>query len=226
MTDPHPTDPDRFYSAEQRALQDATDRRAIADRLATTIVHREVPPEHADFITSRDFFLLATVDADGRPTVSYKGGPPGVVQVPDPSTLLFPDYDGNGMYLSLGNIRATASIGLLFLDLETPHRVRVQATATVLADDPDLDRFPGARHLVRADVDAVFVNCGRYVHRYRRLAPSRFVPGPDGRQPHPAWKRIEGFQDALPADDRHRTTAEGGPITHDAYRARVRAGDP
>lgn len=220
------TDPDRFYTSEQRVLQDATDHRALADRLAGAIVRPRIDPDHAAFITSRDFFLLATTDADGHPTVSYKGGAPGFVHVLDPTTLVFPSYDGNGMFLSLGNITASDKIGMLFLDLETPHRLRVQATAAVHDDDSEMMRFPGATHLVRAQVEATFVNCGRYLHRYQRVASSRFVPDIDGDQPYPAWKRIDALQDALPAKDRGRAAQEGGEITMDNYAARVQAGDP
>lgn len=220
------TDPDRFYTPQQRELQEAADTRALADRLARTVVTDELPPDHAAFVASRDFFFLATVGADGRPTVSYKGGAPGFVEVVDPTTLVFPDHDGNGMFLSLGNIRATGRIGMLFLDLETPHRVRVQARAVVDDDERSAARSRGAPRAVRATVEAVFVNCGRYLHPHRRTGTSRFVPDADGDQPFPAWKRVDVFQDVLPAADRGRADDEGGTITREQYRARVRAGRP
>jgi uncharacterized protein len=189
-------------------------------------VRPRLDADHTAFISSRDLFFLATVDANGHPSVSYKGGAPGFVSVLDPTTLAFPSYDGNGMFRSLGNIDATARIEMLFLDLETPHRLRVRASATVHDDGPEMTRFPGATHVVRAQVEAAFVNCGRYVHRYQRVAPSRFVPDTHGDQPYPAWKRIDVFQDALSARDRGRTTRAGGAITVDEYAVRVQAGDP
>jgi uncharacterized protein len=216
------TGPDRFYTPQQRALQGAADTRALADRLAETIVTAELPEDHAAFIASRDFFFLATVDQAGSPTVSYKGGAPGFVEVVDRSTLVFPDHDGNGMFLSLGNIRATGRIGMLFLDLETPHRVRVQARAIV----EDGRGVAGAERVVRATVEAVFVNCGRYVHRHRRTCSSPYVPDAEGRQPYPAWKRVTVFQDVLPGPDRGRAATEGGTLTVEEYRARVRDGRP
>lgn len=217
------SDADGFYTEHQRVLQREADTRPLADRLATAIVTPELTPEHAGFVSSRDLFFLATVDGDGRPTVSYKGGAPGFVEVVDPGTLRFPDFDGNGMFLSLGNIEATGRIGMLFIDLETPHRLRVQATAVV---ERDGERVPGAQRMVRASVEAVFVNCGRYVHRHERTERSRFVPDVDGHQPYPAWKRIDGFQDVLPARDQGRAADEGGTITRDEYLARVRDGVP
>jgi uncharacterized protein len=222
----HEIDPQRFYTPPQRELQDEADTRGLADKLVETIVTAELPPDHAAFVTSRDFFFLATVDTAGRPTVSYKGGAPGFVEVVDPTTLVFPDYDGNGMFLSLGNIRATGRIGMLFVDLETPHRIRVQADAVVDDDERWTARFPGAQRAVRATIEAVFVNCGRYVHPHRRVGSSRFVPDADGGQPYPAWKRVEAFQDVLPGPDRGRAATEGGTITRENYLARVRAGQP
>src|ERR671918_626212 len=112
-----------FYRDQQRVLQQV-------------IVHAEVQEAERAFIESRDMFFLATVDAAGQPTCSYKGGDPGFVKVVDPTTIAFPSYDGNGMFLSMGNIRATSQVGLLFIDFEKPHRLRVQGTATVDDGDP------------------------------------------------------------------------------------------
>ncbi|MEM8902633.1 MAG: pyridoxamine 5'-phosphate oxidase family protein, partial [Actinomycetota bacterium] len=130
-----------FYTDAQRAVQADQQTVDLADRLTLAIFADEIPEEQIPFIESRDFFFLSTVNERGEPTVSYKGGPVGVVKVLDPKTLVFPCYDGNGMFLSMGNIAETAKIGLLFIDFETPHRVRVQATASYTADpesDPEL----------------------------------------------------------------------------------------
>src|SRR5919112_740191 len=113
------------YSPESRALQDRFDTRRLADRLADVKVHDAFTPDDRAFIEARDMFFLATVDADGQPTCSYKGGDPGFVTVVDDRTLAFPNYDGNGMYLSLGNVGATHRVGLLFIDLEHQGRLRV-----------------------------------------------------------------------------------------------------
>ncbi len=213
-----------FYTDAQRGWQERLDARPLADRVAQAVVRDHVDDATAAFIASRDFFFLATVDGHGRPTVSYKGGPPGVVAVLDPHTLAFPHYDGNGMFLSVGNISDRHEIGLLFIDLETPNRFRVQATATVSADDELLGRWPGAGLVVRAQVGSVFHNCGRYVHRHERVAASPYVPDADGRAPLPAWKRIDAMQDVLPPQDRVRTGEEGGTISAGEYAERLRSG--
>lgn len=214
-----------FYSDAQRARQQQFDSVALADRLEQAVISDRVEGGHADFVGSRDFFFLATVDEDGMPTVSYKGGAPGLVRVLDPRTLAFPVYDGNGMFLSVGNIDATSRIGMLFIDLETPNRLRVQATASVADDDELLATWPGARLVVRAAVRQVFHNCGRYVHKHARVSPSPYVPAADGSAPYPSWKRLDLVQDVLPAADRGRAGGEGGVIGFGDYVSRLQAGE-
>ncbi len=215
-----------IYTKAQRVLQDRFDSRRLADRLEQAIVtNRLSDAAHIAFIESRDFFFLSTVNESGEPTVSHKGGPTGFVRVLDERTLVFPGYDGNGMFLSMGNIAATGKIGLLFIDFETPNRVRVQATASVSDDDPLLAQFPGAQLLVRAHVDTAFVNCARYIHRHARLQTSRYVPDAAGNAPLASWKRIDVMQDVLPASDVGRAATAGGLMTGEDYNAAVIRGE-
>jgi Pyridoxamine 5'-phosphate oxidase len=72
--------------------------------LLTMLKRTELPQEHKASIESRDMFFLSTIDHQGRPTVSYKGGDPGLVRVLGSKTLAFPCYDGNGMFYSMGNL--------------------------------------------------------------------------------------------------------------------------
>jgi uncharacterized protein len=215
-----------FYSDAQRSIQQQFQSVQLADRLEVAIVSAAIDPiQHQPFIESRDFFFLSTVNAAGEPTVSYKGGGVGVVTVVDPTTLAFPSYDGNGMFLSMGNIAETAKIGMLFIDFETPNRLRVQATATVSSDDPLMEKYPGAQLIVRASLDQVWVNCARMIHPHQRLATSRYVPDADGNAPYPAWKRIDLLQDALAPADMGRAENEGGLISNEDYAAKLMAGD-
>jgi uncharacterized protein len=188
------------YQPAQRALQEQFDTRRLADRLESGTTE-EIGPAHAAFIEGRELFFLATVDADGWPQCSHKGGAPGFVRVLDEHNLAFPLYDGNGMFLSAGNIDATAKVGLLFVDLERGTRLRLNGEATVAADDPLMDEYPGAKLVVRVRARQVFANCRRYVHRYQLVEPSPFVPSPDGKAPVPDWKRHPWFAGTLPAED-------------------------
>ncbi|MEM8700859.1 MAG: pyridoxamine 5'-phosphate oxidase family protein [Pseudomonadota bacterium] len=216
---------DEFYTRAQRDLQDRFGTAKLADTVVAAIVRDEIEDPHVPFIESRDFFFLSTVSADGEPTVSYKGGPVGIVKVLDPRTLVFPSYDGNGMFKSMGNIKAASKVGLLFIDMETPNRIRVQGNASLSEDDPELVRYPGANMLVRVEVTSCFLNCARYIHKHKRIASSPYVPDHKGEQPHPSWKRIDMVQDALPEDARARTAAEGGTITMDDYAGKLMAGE-
>ncbi|HUY73701.1 MAG TPA: pyridoxamine 5'-phosphate oxidase family protein [Candidatus Dormibacteraeota bacterium] len=154
-----------FHDA-QRELQDLFDTRRLADRIEERLVHDFIDEHDARFIAARDMFFLATVDPEGRPNCSYKGGDPGFVRVVDERTLAFPNYDGNGMYLSMGNALATKEVGMLFIDFERRNRMRVNGSAGVDQDDPLMAEYPLAQFIVRVTVREVFPNCPRYIHRY------------------------------------------------------------
>lgn len=215
-----------FYTETQRQVQADYQSQGLADRLTETIVSDVVDAGmHQPFIESRDFFFLSTVTGAGEPTVSYKGGGVGVVTVLDAGTLIFPIYDGNGMFLSVGNIVDTSKIGLLFIDFETPNRIRVQATASVSTDADLMDRYPGALMVVRAQVDKVFLNCARLIHKHERVSTSPYVPNADGKTPYPSWKRIDFVQDVLRPVDQGQADDEGGLITMEDYAAKLGAGE-
>jgi predicted pyridoxine 5'-phosphate oxidase superfamily flavin-nucleotide-binding protein len=141
------------------------------------------------------------VDAAGQPTCSYKGGDPGFITVVNETTLAFPNYDGNGMYLSMGNVAATHAVGLLFIDFERQNRMRVDGTATIGYDDPLLARHPEAQFIVRVHAERIYPNCPRYIHKYHLVERSAFVPRPAVPTPIPGWKRSDWAADVLPAGD-------------------------
>lgn len=217
--------PTEFYSDAQRKLQSEQDSENLASAMAATIVFDELQEDHSAFIASRDYFFLSTVSAEGEPTVSYKGGPVGLVQVLGPKRLVFPSYDGNGMFFSMGNIADAGKVGMLFIDMETPHRVRVQGSAQVNKNPDLMDRFPGANMIVDVEVTSVFVNCARYIHKHKRLESSKYVPDEKGDQPFPSWKRIDLLQDALPGKDTGRAEDAGGLITIEDYQEALEKGE-
>ena len=190
-----------LYSAAARELQDRFDTRRLADRLAEVKVHDAFTEEDRAFLERMDMFFLATVDELGQPTCSYKGGDPGFVTVVDERTLAFPNYDGNGMYLSMGNVAATRRIGLLFIDFERQRRMRVDGSATLAFDDPLLARHPEAQFIVRVRAERIYPNCPRYIHRYQLVERSAFVPRAAVPTPVPGWKRSDWASDVLPAGD-------------------------
>ena len=146
----------RLYGDNHRALQEQFDSLRLADAIEKVAMEMEVAGPHKDFIESRDMFFLSSVDHKGRPTVSYKGGDPGFVKVVDDTTVVFPSYDGNGMFLSMGNIRGNPNIGMLFISFEVPHRLRLQGEATLHDDDPAMDLYKEADLIVRVKVSEIF----------------------------------------------------------------------
>lgn len=207
----------RLYGPVHRSLQDRFDTRRLADNVEARVVLTEIPPEHKAFIESRDMFFLSTIDHEGRPTVSYKGGDPGFVRVLDHKTVAFPCYDGNGMFYSMGNLVGNHQVGMLFISFEKPHRLRLQGVASIDDNDPLLREYPEAQLLVRIMVTEIFRNCPRYVHRYEKIRPSEFVPRSTGETPLAPWKRVDDVQAALPARDRARVEREGGLISRAEY---------
>lgn len=187
-----------FYSDEARALQDRFDTRRLADRIEEKLVREHITDDDRAFIVARDMLFLATTDADGVPQCSYKGGDPGFVRIVDEHTIVFPSYDGNGMYLSAGNIAVNAHVGILFIDFEGQKRLRLNGVATQTDDVAD---FPGAQFVWRVVVTKVFPNCPRYIHKYQLVERSHFVPRAEEAPPVPAWKTREWSRDVLPEND-------------------------
>ena len=193
---------DPAYHDGMRQLQDQRETRALADRLEKVTMRTAFTDEDRAFIQRCRMFFIATADGQGQPDCSYKGGLPGFVQVPDEHTLLIPDYDGNGQYRSWGNVLANARVGLLFIDFETPKRLRINGTAVVSNDDPLLAQLPGAVFLIRVTAERIFPNCPRYIHKMQLVEESVYAPRPGHTPPVPAWKTFDVFKDALPPRDR------------------------
>ncbi|MCB1489510.1 MAG: pyridoxamine 5'-phosphate oxidase family protein [Bauldia sp.] len=186
-----------LYHEGNRALQDAFDSRRIADRLESVTLHTAFTERDRSFIESLRFFFLATADKEGHPDVSFKGGAPGFVRVVGDNELAFPDYDGNGMFKSLGNLSVNPTVGLLFIDFESPRRLRVQGRAAIRRDDPLLATIVGAQLIVRVTATAIFPNCPRYIPTMRMIEPSIYTPH-DGVAPvEPGWKSEPEFADAV-----------------------------
>lgn len=214
----------RLYGPQHRALQDRFDSRRMADRVEQIVVKTEIDDLAKAFIESRDMFFLATVDHNGRPTVSYKGGDAGFVRVLDPITIAFPNYDGNGMYYSMGNIESHPDIGILFIAFDKPFRLRLQGRATLVLDGPERDLFKEADLAVRVAVSEIWMNCPRYVHRYEKVQASRYVPRAEAETPLCEWKRIEGLEDVLrPAEV--KAVEAAGQISEEEWMGHVLSGD-
>lgn len=188
------------YHSGMRMLQDRFDARRLADRLDERLGRSAFSDEDREFIAGRTMFFLATADAQGRPDCSYKGGLAGFVRITGASELAFPNYDGNGMFRSLGNIAVNPSVGILFIDFESPRRLRVNGVATFSDDDPLMAELPGAQLVVRVRAQKIFPNCPRYIHRSAGSEPSEYAPRPGYEPPQPKWKSMDFVVDVLPRE--------------------------
>jgi predicted pyridoxine 5'-phosphate oxidase superfamily flavin-nucleotide-binding protein len=187
-----------MYHDGNRRLQDTFDSRRISDRLEEKLTRTAFTQDDIALIESAIYFFLATADADGRPDCSFKGGAPGFVTVTGPEELAFPDYDGNGMFKSLGNVLVNPHVGMLFIDMhERPRRLRVNGMASVRREDPLLARTVGAQMIVRVQVRAIFPNCPRYIPQLALAQPSVYAPRPGCDFPEPKWKGFADFKDHI-----------------------------
>ncbi|MFA7306805.1 MAG: pyridoxamine 5'-phosphate oxidase family protein [Hyphomicrobium sp.] len=214
----------RLFGDNHRTLQMAFDTRALADRIEAVALKPEIDETAKAFIESREMFFLSTVDHNGRPTVSYKGGAKGFVRVIDDTTLMFPSYDGNGMYLSMGNISGNAEIGMLFIDFEKPFRLRAQGRAELIVGGDDVKAFREAEMVVKVSIHEVWMNCPRYVHRFQKIENSRYAPGVEDETPFCEWKRIDAMQDVVRPDEREKVERLG-TTTIDDWMGKVMSGD-
>jgi len=188
----------KLYHDGHRELQREFDSMRLADRLEQVTYRTRMTADDRAFIEQRDMFFLATADRDGRPNCSYKGGDPGFVRVLDDTTLVFPSYDGNGMFLSLGNVSVNPHVGLLFIDFEAGKRLRVNGSARVMAPTEVTPAYLEAQLVVKVEVREVFPNCPRYIHKYQRAERSKYVPQEGVVTPQPAWKQYEWAKDVVP----------------------------
>jgi uncharacterized protein len=189
------------YHDGNRRLQERFDSRRLADRIEECVVRETIDADDRAFIEAQDMFFLATADEDGAPQCSYKGGNPGFVRVLDERTIAFPSWDGNGMFLSLGNAAVNPQVGLLFVDFAQQKRLRLNGVASIDPDDPLLTEYERAQLVVRVRATHVFPNCPRYIHRLELVERSRFVPREACEPPVPDWKRRDWARDVLPAGD-------------------------
>src|SRR5712675_768976 len=187
-----------LYHDGNRRLQDQFDSRRISDRLEEKLARVQFTPGDKTFIEISPYFFLATADAQGRPDCSFKGGSPGFVRITGASELAFPDYDGNGMFKSLGNVLVNPNVGLLFIAMHgKPKRLRINGSARVSDADPLLKETVGAQMIVRVEARAIFPNCPRYIPDMQMTGPSIYTPQPKCDPPEPAWKGFETFKDVV-----------------------------
>jgi predicted pyridoxine 5'-phosphate oxidase superfamily flavin-nucleotide-binding protein len=192
-----------MFHEGNRTLQNRYGGQGVADKIVELVETQTFTEEFQAFVESVPFFFLAT-SAGGNTDCSFKGGAPGFVRVTAPDRLIFPDYDGNRMYKSLGNILENPSVGLLFMKFGAEEgqgalylRLRVSGQASVHDDHEALESYPGAQRIVEVAVEHIFPNCPRYIPHMQEVAPSRHIPQANADQPVPEWKKIPPIAELL-----------------------------
>jgi hypothetical protein len=200
-----------FYHDGMRALQDRYDGRRVADALYKHRTHNEFWPDEVEMIREAPFFFIASGWQDYL-DCNIKSGDPGFIQVVGPSTLEYPEYDGNSMYRTLGNISESSNVALLFVKFDgKSRRIRVNGKATIHDDAETLARHYGARLVVRIECE-IYPNCPRYLPNLADKEASAHPPR-EGLPPPPPpeWKRRDMIRDILPADDPHLAEVQSRP---------------
>ncbi|WP_028608806.1 pyridoxamine 5'-phosphate oxidase family protein [Paenibacillus harenae] len=120
-------------------------------------LHRSfrVNPEQQQWIRNSDTFFIGSVSLEGKTDASHRGGNVGFVKVIDANTLIFPDYFGNSMFNTLGNIHSNPGTGLLFIDFDNGHSLQLTGRSHIIWDENEISRFSGAERLVRFEIDEV-----------------------------------------------------------------------
>ncbi|MDR4493172.1 MAG: pyridoxamine 5'-phosphate oxidase family protein [Nitrospirales bacterium] len=150
-----------------------------------------------EFIARQEMCWIATADQHGQCDSSFRAGPHGFVSVLDARRLIFPEYRGNGVMASIGNILANPRIGLLFLDLyQSTIGLHVNGRARVLgnqevAEMPDVvpevleaSQVKGGRHpecWVLVDIDEAYIHCSKHVPQVKKVE-KQFHWGTDDEQ--------------------------------------------
>jgi predicted pyridoxine 5'-phosphate oxidase superfamily flavin-nucleotide-binding protein len=162
------------HAGEREAqLRWGTDETARREKSAR-VLFDHVPAQLLPRVAAAPYFFLATAGPDGSCDCSFKGGGPGLVRFPDTRTCLFPDYDGNDLFMSLGNILANPHVGMLFIDFADGGRLRINGDAQVHDHGPLMALFPGAPRVVEVSIRQVVLNCARHVPR---LVPADAATG-------------------------------------------------
>lgn len=141
----------QVYSNCPRYIQARTCEFKDDASLASPIIRQAatLSEELQQWIRKADTFFISSFHPHGGADASHRGGFPGFVQVIDEQTVLWPEYNGNGMFNTLGNITENPEAGLLFLDFEQGETLQLSGTAQIIWDEARAALFPGAERLVQ-----------------------------------------------------------------------------
>lgn len=200
-----------YYHEGMRELQDRYEGRTVPDRLEANRMRRQFNDADREFIETSPFFFLATATSESV-DCSFKGGEPGFIRVVGRNVVAWPDYDGNRMYRSLGNISRSPRVGLLFIRFDGrlfngAGRLRINGRAEIDDSAEAVDGLPGAKRLVRVTADHIFTNCPRYIPKMAFEEGSIYSPREGHTPPDPAWKSMPFMKDVFDEERRRADSA-------------------
>jgi len=152
-----------FHAGERRAQITWGDPAIWNDARVKQLLWNKIPAKFNARIEAAPFFFLATSDSHGRCDSSFKGGGPGIVRILAPDRLAFADFDGNGAFMSIGNILENPNLGMLFVDFSDGARLRINGHATVHDNGEIVGLFRNASRAIVVDVELVVPNCAKHV---------------------------------------------------------------
>lgn len=166
-----------FHPGEQRAQAQWHTAALWDEARKQRLLWDHIPAIYHTRLEAAPFFFLATSSPDGRCDCSFKGGGPGLVRILDAHRFAFPDFDGNGAFMSLGNILLNPQVGCLFIDFADGARLRVNGRASIHEGDAIAALFPSHPRVVLIEVEQVVPNCARHVPKLVPPAPASSEAG-------------------------------------------------
>jgi len=193
-----------FFHEGMREFQDEFDGRKVADAIERHRKHYAFWDDEREWIESAQFFFIASAFRE-YVDCNIKSGDSGFVKIVGDNVIEYPEYDGNSMYRTLGNIKRNPNVGLLFVRFDgKSRRIRINGKASIHTEREFLERHYGAKAVVRIECE-LYPNCPRYIPNLTEDASSPYIPRRDeSPPPAPEWKRRDYIREILPRDDPHR----------------------
>ena len=177
-------------SRGEHEMQERLGTRQRASRFYNRQMLDRLNGDMRTFIGRQRMLFIGTADAHGECDCGIRVGDPGFVQVLDDRTLLFPDYRGNGVFASMGNILENGHAGLLFVDFEhSTIGLHVNGSASIVDNAEVVASYPMSERLraatqqrggkqaarwIRVDVEEAYIQCSKHIpmlwHVERNLA--------------------------------------------------------
>lgn len=131
---------------------------AVSHRKTRTIIRmNHLSARAREWICMADTFFIASSSLEGKVDASHRGGSPGFVHIVDDRTLIFPDYFGNSMFNTLGNIYSNPHTGLLFIDFNFGHSFQLTGRSTIIWDEEQINLYPSAERIIRFELDEALI---------------------------------------------------------------------